>query len=269
MVRNDAECVRLNEVQRVLLRCCLRASGVNVPKDRFEEFVCSVARAMNTFRIDRSQYCMTDRQVYDAIRDLWMLADQADPPIGQIRARIQDLPERVTRQYDHLASQEIPRFYEADLPSRFGDGEQSTMPEEEATALRDGRFRAWAQIAKPEALIYAIQTLATTGAVIIPGRSRGNGKRSRSTAEPYIGGYARGSGKAMPSGGRPSNLGFKISLIGNLYQSWERITGTEPAAGRGDRTGFGDLVHSVFQWLGIETEAEYASRRFWEKFSKA
>ncbi len=66
----------------------------------------------------------------------------------------------------------------------------------------------------------------------------------------------------------------------HLAGDWSRATGQMPEAGRSDRTGFGGLVHSVFQWVyvpkaarqaeideAIDTAAgaaSYCLRRFWE-----
>ena len=58
----------------------------------------------------------------------------------------------------------------------------------------------------------------------------------------------------------------KLTLIGGLAHAWERTTGAFPIAGRSDQTPFGDLVHSVFQWLGLDDgEAVYALRTFWKE----
>jgi hypothetical protein len=73
----------------------------------------------------------------------------------------------------------------------------------------------------------------------------------------------------MHVGGRRSNLDFQFSLIGKLVDAWERTTGTLPPAGRSDETVFGELVYSVFQWLGMDGQAEYALRQYWKEFSRS
>ena len=144
------------------------------------------------------------------------------------------------------------------------------MPANEKAALCNGGIRAWAAIASDEALIRAIQTLPPmTGVVEVQGRSRGGGKRSRSRIEPYIYRVARGADNRMAGGGRRTYLDFKFLLIGRLIAAWERATGDFPSVGRSDETGFGDLVHSVFQWLGMDGQAEYALRQYWKEFSRS
>jgi hypothetical protein len=45
---------------------------------------------------------------------------------------------------------------------------------------------------------------------------------------------------------------------------WHDATGEAPRPGRSDYTGFGDLVHSVFQWLGLpEGSGTHPLRRYW------
>ena len=39
------------------------------------------------------------------------------------------------------------------------------------------------------------------------------------------------------------------ALVMHLAVDWTIATGTEPLPGRSDHAGFGDFVHSVFQWL--------------------
>jgi hypothetical protein len=51
-------------------------------------------------------------------------------------------------------------------------------------------------------------------------------------------------------------------LIRNLALDWIRATVCEPSPGRSDQSGFGDLVHSVFQWLD-EPAPDQALRRHW------
>jgi ABC-type cobalamin/Fe3+-siderophores transport system ATPase subunit len=44
---------------------------------------------------------------------------------------------------------------------------------------------------------------------------------------------------------------------------WLLLSGEEPIAGRSDGSPFGDLVHSILQWQGIDYErAEYALRQY-------
>jgi hypothetical protein len=50
----------------------------------------------------------------------------------------------------------------------------------------------------------------------------------------------------------------------HLAMDWSHATGSPPKPRRSDNTGFGDLVHSVFQWLNLpEGSAAYALRQYW------
>ena len=55
-----------------------------------------------------------------------------------------------------------------------------------------------------------------------------------------------------------------------LAVDWLRATNKAPTAGRSDKSGFGDLVHSVFQWVGLqEGTATYALRQYWADVTQA
>jgi hypothetical protein len=275
-IPGNPEDVRLDEEQRACVKRCLGRSGAEVSGLKLKALATVVACAMSAFLARKSDYEMTYREVHDAIRELWRLASEADPSIGQIRAIIKALPDQVLRLFNYLARQEIPEYYAVGQIGRALANERGGISLAEVEALREGGFRAWAAIASGPALIWAIQTLLPAiGIIEVEGRSRGMGKRSPSRVEPIIMGTARGADKQMPSsmqmhiGGRRSILDFEFSLIGTLVQAWQRATGILPSAGRSDETGFGDLVHSVFQWLGMDGQAEYALRQYWKEFSRS
>jgi hypothetical protein len=275
-IPGNPEDVRLDEEQRACLKRSLGRSGAEVSGLKLKALETAVANAMITLLDRKSEYAMTYREVHDAIRELWRLASDADPPVGQIRAMIKASSDQVLRPFNDLARQEIPKYYAIGQIGRAPANERGGISLAEVEALRAGGFRAWAVIASGPALIWVIQTLLPAiGVIEVEGRSRGMGKRSPSRVEPIIMGTARGADKQMPSskqmhiGGRRSILDFEFSLIGALVQAWERATGILPSAGRSDETGFGDLVHSVFQWLGMDGQAEYALRRYWQEFARS
>ena len=97
--------------------------------------------------------------------------------------------------------------------------------------------------------------------------------------EPIILGEARRDGppthkggqpkKPTPKGGRPKNADQR-ELIRFLECDWLRATDRPPACGRSDYRGFGDLVHSVFQWLRLEGDsATYALRQYWAEIEES
>jgi hypothetical protein len=106
-----------------------------------------------------------------------------------------------------------------------------------------------------------IRVISADGAELVS-RSRGGGKRSKGRLEPLIFGHARGSNEGIQRGGRP-NHNAQDELVMFLAIDWSIATGTKPSPGRSDRNGFGDLVHSVFQWID-EPSPHQALRRYWE-----
>ena len=76
-------------------------------------------------------------------------------------------------------------------------------------------------------------------------------------------GEVRGAGTVRHRGGRPRNEAYQI-LVMHLALDWIQATGEEPTPGRSDHSGFGDLLHSIFQWLSQpEGSAAYALRQYW------
>src|ERR1041384_6479909 len=107
------------------------------------------------------------------------------------------------------------------------------------------RFLEWAERAEGQSLVTALRVMTATGAKMVQGRSRGAGKRSSLRQEPQILGVIRGTGAASNHGGRPRNEGHQ-SLVMRLALAWFTATNESPKPGRSDKSGFGDLVHSVF-----------------------
>jgi hypothetical protein len=101
--------------------------------------------------------------------------------------------------------------------------------------------------------------------MIVPGRSRGNGKRSASRMEPRIMGVVRGTGAGANTGGRP-RANARQDLVQCLAMDWLKATGAKPDPGRSDGKGFGDLVHRIFSWIG-EPGATHALRTYWRAVS--
>jgi hypothetical protein len=116
------------------------------------------------------------------------------------------------------------------------------------------QFQKWAIDADRKKLIRMIQLLSAQGGRWVNGRSRGAGKRSDARWEPEIMGENRGAGTRDHRGGAPANCA-ELELIGFLAFDWQRASGNRPKPGRSDKTGFGDLMHSVFQWLCLPEAA--------------
>jgi hypothetical protein len=180
----------------------------------------------------------TRRQAHDALRDLWRLSHEVDVPVGQLRTRLLCLPKFALDYLDMRARVMSPKLFDS----------------------VDGGFLAWAENTDAEQLVKMIRMISTDGAKLVP-RSRGRGKRSRAKLEPVIFGQARGDGGGVNIGGRPSQ-DARDRLVMHLAVDWTIAAGAEPLPSRSDHAGFGDLVHSVFQWLH-ESSPDQALRRYW------
>jgi hypothetical protein len=247
MTIDEPEPFRLDDEQRARVRDCLLKEGISLPRDRFERFIREIEKTIADHR--EAEPKGTDRAIDDALRKLYDLSHDDDPSPALLRAQIQTLPRGAA---DYIDGR-VPIVFEELFPSE-------TPP---------SRFQDWAVTAGPQSLIDATQLLSGEGAQWVKGRSRGGGKRSIPRVEASIRGRVPGAGGAH-RGGRPGTEELQ-GLILQLHGDWLDATGTMPKpGGRGDQTGFGDLVHSVFQWLGIpEGSAAYALRQYWSERSNS
>jgi len=166
-----------------------------------------------------------------------------DPAIAVLRARIKGLPRKAVEHMDRRAPIVIAHLFPTEPPVT--------------------RFQQWATDADPAMLIAATRALSAEGGRIVPGRSRGAGKRSKPRLEPRIMGEVRGAGAGRHRGGRPTNEDHR-TLIMHLALDWLLATGEPPKPGRSDGTGFGELAHNVFEWLTLpEGSPAHALRQYW------
>jgi hypothetical protein len=207
------------------------------------DFVCKIETSIAGLREARPD-AGTFRQAHDALRDLWRLSHQADVPVRQLRTRLLKLPRLALDYLDMRARIVSPKLFDS---------------------VDDG-FLTWAENADAEQLVKMIRTINADGASLVS-RGRGRGKRSRPRLEPVIFGQARGDGCSVNTGGRPSQ-DARDELVMHLAVDWTIATDAEPLPGRSDHAGFGDLVHSVFQWLD-EPSPDQALRRYWNEVEKS
>ncbi len=268
----------MGDEQRERVRDCLNKTGITLRQDAFDRLAANIEKSITTFLAAALE--PTFRSKHDALRDLWRLAHEDDPPIGVIRARIQGLPNEVMDYIDNRASHVVPRLEAQHAAAACAEREPSSDPEPRrrlrrqpsprATTdrehwMRRGGFQAWARVAPAGLLCRAVAVVTAQGAQAVPGRGRGGSKRSSARLEPRILGVVRGAREEKPQGGRPP-ADARQSLVMHLALNWTTCTGRMPEAGRSDHTGFGDLAHAVFQWLGLSPdEAEYSLRAYWEK----
>jgi hypothetical protein len=247
---------KLNDEHKSIVRDCLEKAEIKSVSSTFDELVNRIEESIKEFRSVKPT--ATDRETRDALRSVYLLAKDNDPSPGQLLARLQSLPQRVREYLDDRAASLIPKLFPGEVA--------------------DKGFLKWAKSAKDdkflprtEKLLRAFVSVSSEGAQIVEGRSRGDGKRSRDRLEPAIMGEVKGAKHHRSKGGRPRNDSH-LRLIASLAGDWLHATGEMPTSGRSDETGFGNLVHCVFQWLGLVTKehnaATYALRQYWTESAR-
>lgn len=229
--------VRLDGEQRAQVLDCLAKESITLSRERFDRLIREIERTMTDYQNARPNG--TEREADDALADLWQLSHEDDPSPALLRMRVQALPKAAADYVDRRFRIVFKSLFSAEAP--------------------ESQFQQWAATAERESLIVMTQLLSAQGAQWVEGRSRGGGKRSIPRLEPL----RRRSG-AERKGGRPDK-GDLQDLIMQLHVDWLHATEAQPKpGGRGDHTGFGDLVHRVFQWLGIpDGSATNALRQYW------
>jgi hypothetical protein len=241
MATDRATIYLLGDEQRALVQGFLKKEELSLARGHFEQLVGGIETSIESFL--SASVGGTFREAHDSLRQLYELSHDDDQPVAQLRARIKTLPRRAIDFIDGRAPIVSRRLFRREPPIT--------------------RFQEWAIDADRERLIRMTQVLSAQGGRWVKGRNRGAGKRSNARWEPEIMGENRGSGTRDHRGGAPTN-GAELELIGFLAFDWQCATGNRPKPGRSDKTGFGDLVHSVFQWLCLpEGAATYALRRYW------
>ena len=278
----DARPFRLDDEQRALVADCLRKEALSLPRDRLERFIGAIEASIAHFQATPSE--TTFRDAHDALRVLHTLATEDDPPIGQLKARLARLPPEARESIGRRAPTVMQRLG-IDLGSPLGELPEhafdrflgwTTTPEavqlpepppplpkalaERIAALTGAELT---EPVSPPPLVTALRALLSNGARPVQGRSRGGGKRSGPRWEPVIMGEVRGAGTLRHRGGRPEEAARR-ELVMHLALDWLTATGKPPKQGRSDKTGFGDLAHRVFQWLGLpDGSAAHALRQYW------
>ncbi len=231
---------RLDDEQRRRVADCLTKDRLRLPSERFKQLIRDIEASIADFRASAHEGSF--REAHDALRRIWELSHEDDPPVGLLRGLTRALPSR--------AAKYLNRHRPLDIDP------------DQMSALQD-----WEPDVNPETLTTRI--LAAEGAQIVEGRSRGRGKRSGRRVEPIIMGEARGAGPRTHRGGRPKNSDQQ-ELVMFLALDWLRATEHAPTGGRSHNVGFGDLAHSVFQWVGLsEGSAAYALRQYWAEVRRA
>lgn len=260
---------------------CLKKEALSLPRDRLERFVGDIEASIAHFRATPPEGSFRD--AHDALRALRMLAHEDDPPIGQLKARLALLPA-AAREYIGRRAPIVMQRLGVDLGSPAGElpdqvfdrflawtkAPEAVQRPEPAPPLPKALAERIAALTgteltepvSPPPLVTALRALTSNGARPVEGRSRGDGKRSAPRLEPMIMGEVRGAGATRHRGGRPTNERHK-TLVMYLAIDWSNATDELPKSGRSEGTGFGELAHSVFQWLELPDSAANAFRQYW------
>ena len=265
---------RLDDEQRSHIRDCVRdcltKEGITLPRDHFERFIRDIEGAVNRLLINDDAKA-TFRENHDALSAIWKLCRLSKPPVRVLREELKKLPGEAIQHLARRARGVIPQICSGDS---LGDCVFDSP--DRLAAL----FLEWAAGVDDEKLVRVLRALTNEGGRIIPGQSRGGGKRSRIKFAPMLMGEVRGAGTRDHRGGPPIKRADH-ELVQDLVLAWFYSTGHLPKRGRGDHhTGFGDLVHSIFQLLeGVadgaaprkrkkRATADYALRRYSETLEK-
>jgi hypothetical protein len=247
---------RLDNERRDRIRDCLAKAEISLPQGRFERLVRDIEASIDHFI--NAPLEGTFRGAHDALRALRTRCHLEKPPVRVMRDELRKLPKLAIEYIGRRARVVMPRLF----PGEIIGGSIFDPPDRLA-----GRFLAWAISADDQKLFKALRILTAEGGRIVLGRSRGGGRRSRPRFEPSIMGEVRGAGARDHKGGAPTEAALH-EIVMHLALDWLRATGEAPKPGRSDRTGFGDLVHSVAQWCDLPGDsheaAAYALRRYWD-----
>jgi hypothetical protein len=246
---------RLDNEQRTQIRGCVKREQISLPRDRFEQLIRGIEASIAHFR--DAPDGGTFRDALESLRELWKRSHLDPAPIQVLREELRKLPKKAVEYMDRRAQVVIQRLFLGETIE-----EDVFHPSNHSAS----RFLAWANTADDQELITALRVLSGEGGHVVPGRSRGGGKRSRAQLEPMIMGEVRGAGARDHKGGAPTR-DAEYELVMWLALAWLEATDHKPKPGRSDHTGFGDLVHWLFRWLDISGKssdaAAYALRRYW------
>jgi hypothetical protein len=249
---------QLDSIRRILKRAGL--TGLSTAQNLATKLVA-------TMELYRSQtavtgYGMTHRKIHDALLQLFRLAEQRDAPVGQIRARLKELPPEIISEIEERGERRWPVYFGEPAPTNLAHGWLANLPKDRLVAIL------------PSSISY--------GGMMVPGQLRKSGRRSRPHYEPMIRGVARRSrpssksttGELTTDGVEPGGLtngrprdDDALELISFLAIDFALATEQRPVPGRSDETPFGDLVHQVFGWLGLP-DATGALRRYWREWAR-
>ena len=270
----DMQHFGLDDEQRAMVRDCLKKATIKrLSDDKLDEFVRHIEQSISMFRSNETTE--TERETRNGLRAVYYLGKSRDPSLAQLLARMERLPKAARNYINCRAKVLIPKIFPGEVANDgFVEWAKGTKDDKYVPCLVPG-WEFVEQALKDDKrgtraakILEAAVTVSCEGEQIVKGRSRGAGKRSGEKVEPVIMGAVRGANDQNSKGGRPRK-NSQFDLVMQLALDWMGATGEKPQPGRSDEAGFGDLVHSVFQWLDLSTgEATYALRHYWAEFAR-
>lgn len=234
---------------QALIPTALRQAGHWLPPKAIEAFVKDIETSVSAYSA-YSEREQSARKGHKALRKVWGLLDDPDPPVGLIRTQMKSLPrpakawllQRGNALWEQLIGGD---FYEA-------------------------IFDKWVLSANQLELVRVLKSLISEGGMMLDGRQDRQPKKG---FEPMIMGVIRGTGEGLSQGGRPS-LTARDELVMHLAIDWLHATGERPQQGRSDKEGFASIVYMIFDLIEIKSTrksngadenngAEQALRRYW------
>jgi hypothetical protein len=112
-MQSERDEVSLDPDQFDRLARILKRAGITSPQTA-QTLARAVADTMSTYRSENAESdgATTFRKKHDSLRELWRLAEQPDPPVGLIRARLKELPGEVVADIEERAERRWPIYLE-------------------------------------------------------------------------------------------------------------------------------------------------------------
>ena len=155
---------QLDAVKRILKGAGLERPGAA------EALAKAVAATMSTSIAAKETKPMTGREIHDRLRALYWLAETPDPPVGLIRARLKELPRPILAEIEERARRRWPIWFQEPAPLKPTIG--------------------WLANVAAEKLPIILPRAISGGGMVVCGRGRGSGRRSRPRIEPMIRGIS-------------------------------------------------------------------------------
>jgi hypothetical protein len=228
----------------------IQAENPRVVKKALDQFFAELAQVIQTYHNEVLAE-RTDRDAYEALRDLFKLIEKHPDHTSKIRAKFSLLPK--------LAREEVLRRAEWRKDEFF----RNEMPTWENLVY-------WVENCRDDELIEKLPLLIATGRALSFGQMRENGERSAPHIEPRILGRVGRlqrpdidwyKPKIDPTGGRPPKEALD-TLLRTLGLLWLEATGKPPKRGRGKTSPFVGAATAVLKSVGVKNP-ETTLKRYW------